>query len=291
MFDQFYTQMQATPANTVTLDLSANMMLNPSRLWEKLSVIDTIDDKELFELLKGYYEMILNEIFLNKEQKFIGLFTNPKFISCMTQVLYNVQLPDQQKIRLNKMAYDYLVLRDNKDEYIQSLLMNMSKIVNRDYIPKLCGVGLPESIAALLAMARFSSTKDISNVRRLNRILMQQPENTLTEQMIVDIYLVLFNHILPLFEGIMLDVCSPQMMTPPQAEIYGLISLAILDLMNELPTASIKQGILRFIEDKNIMYPDSHIRFNLEACSANDYPRFLAAIDQLKQEGVYSSIF
>lgn len=291
MFDQFYTQMQATPANTVTLDLSANMMLNPSRLWEKLSVIDTIDDKELFELLKGYYEMILNEIFLNKEQKFIGLFTNPKFISCMTQVLYNVQLPDQQKIRLNKMAYDYLVLRDNKDEYIQSLLMNMSKIVNRDYIPKLCGVGLPESIAALLAMARFSSTKDISNVRRLNRILMQQPENTLTEQMIVDIYLVLFDHILPLFEGIMLDVCSPQMMTPPQAEIYGLISLAILDLMNELPTASIKQGILRFIEDKNIMYPDSHIRFNLEACSANDYPRFLAAIDQLKQEGVYSSVF
>ena len=291
MFDQFYTQMQANPVQTVKLDLSANMMLNPSILWNKLSTIDAMDDKELFDLLNGYYDMILNEIFLNKERRFIELFTVPKFISCMTQVLYNVRVTENQKIRLNKMAYDYLILKADKDEYVRSLLIGLSKAVNRDYIPKLCGLGIPESIAALLAMARFSSTKDIHNVRRLNHILMQQPENTLTEQMIVDIYLVLFDHILPLFEGIMLDVWSPQMMTPPQAEVYGLISLAILDLMNELPTASKKQGILRFIEDKNIMYPDSHIRFNLEACSASDYPRFLAAIDSLKQEGVYSSVF
>lgn len=291
MYQQFYNQMQMNPTQTITLDLSSNMMLNPSILWNKLSNIDTLDDKELFDILKGYYEMILNEIFVSKDQKFVNLFTNPKFISAMTQVLYNIQLPDTQKRRLNKMAYDYLALKTDKDDYIQSLLMGMCKTVNRDIIPKLCGIGLPESIAALLAMARFSSDKDIYNVRRLNRILMNQPEEMMTEQMIVNIYLALFDHILPLFEGVMLDVVSPQTMSPSQAEIYGLISLAILDLMNELPTLSIKQGILKFIEDKNILYPDSHIRFNLEACSANDYPKFLTAIDMLKSEGVYSSVF
>ena len=106
-------------------------------------------------------------------------------------------------------------------------------------------------------------------------------------QKIVDIYLALFEHVLPLFTGVLLDVVSPQNMNSNSSEIYGLITLAMLDIMNELPIADIKTGLVRFEETRQIWYPDSPLRLNLESCSEEDYPRVLCAIDQLKTEGVY----
>lgn len=292
MFESFIEKAKETPRQKpITLDLASNMALNPTLLWNKLEQIDFIDDKDLFNLLKGYFTDILDEIFDSKNQKFVGLFTNPKFISALTQVLYNTELPEKYKRRTNKMTYDYLVLRDNKDSYVEELLMAMAKTANRDKIPKLCALGIPESVASLLVMSRYSSEKEIVNVRRLNHILMSQPVATMTEQKIVDIYLALFNHILPLFEGVMLDVVSPQNMSPDEAEIYGIITLAALDLMNELPLASIKHGLQLFIDDKRILYPDNHLRLNLESCSPHDYPRLLTAIDLLKNDGVYIPTF
>lgn len=292
MFENFIEKAKETPQQKpLTLDLASNMALNPSLLWNKLEQIDSIDDKELFNLLKGYFTDILDEIFVSKNPKFIGLFTNPKFISTLTQVLYNTELPDKYKRRINKMTYDYIILRDNKDNYVEELLMAMAKTANRDKIPRLCALGIPESIASLLTMSRYSSEKEIVNVRRLNHILMMQPVETMTEQKIVDIYLALFSHVLPLFEGVMFDVVSPQNMNQSEAEIYGLITLAALDLMNELPIVSIKHGLQLFIDDKRILYPDNHLRINLESCSPHDYPRVLTAIDLLKNDGVHIPTF
>ena len=288
MFDQFVNKLKEEPVTEpILLNMSNNMVLNPSLLWKKLEMIDQLEDKELYSILYNYYETILDEIFDSKNNKFVWLFTNPKFISTLTQVLYNVELKDKHKRRINKMAYDYLELKDTKDEYVQSLLIAMSKTANRTKIPNICALGIPESVAASLAMARYSSEKEIANVRRLNRILMNQPVETMTEQRIVDIYMVLFSHILPLFEGVMLDIVSPQNMGPQQSEIYGLITLAALDLMNELPINQIKYGLTLFSEDKRVLYPENRLRINLESCSENDYPRLLQAIDLLKHEGVY----
>lgn len=294
MFEQFYKQCKekSNDNNQITLNLSKNMIMNPKLLWDKLSNIDNIDDKELFEILRQYYSNILDEIFVSKNDNFINLFTNPRFISSLTQVFYNVNISDSQRYRVNKMAYDYLAIKDHKtDEYIKGLLICMSKTVNRDKIPKICALQIPESVASLLVLARYSSDKEIINVKRLNHMLMIQPPETINEQLIVDIFIALFDHILPLFEGVMLDVSSPQAMSPGQSEIYGLITLAMLDLMNELPIESICHGLIRFIEDKRILYPDNNVRLNLESCSPTDYPRLLTAIDIIKQDGIYVPVF
>ena len=117
---------------------------------------------------------------------------------------------------------------------------------------------------------------------------MKQPENLLDEQKIIDIYLALFDRVLPLFTGVMLDVVSPQNMQSTSAEeIYGLITLAILDIMDELPVADIKRGLKLFDEDRKILYPDSSLRMNFKACSPADFPRFCRALDELEAEGVY----
>lgn len=287
------------PASTdsqgaVTLDFTSNVTLTPEMLVNKLKSINVMTDKEVYELVNDYYEDILTDIFIKKEKQekseFTDLFTVPKFIIALTQVMYTLTPSHTTRRRLNKMSYDYLVLKErNRDPYVSGLLMALSKTVNRDKIPKLCTLPLPEDLASLLALSRYSSEKEVLNVKRLNRVLMNQPADSINEQKIVDIYLSLFEHILPLFTGVMLDVISPQNLSPNTAEVYGLITLAALDIMNELPIVDIKKGLTMFDEDRKIQYPDSPLRINLESCSQEDYPRLLKAIDLLKQEGVYIS--
>lgn len=285
----------AEDTGSVTIDFSANVLLTNDMLADKIKSLDNLSDQDIYILVRDYYDTILTDIFEskdnNKKSDFIDLFMQPKFIIALTQVMYNIppeNITSQTKRRLNKMSFDYLMIDENdRDKYISGLLMALSKTVNRDKIPRLCTIPLPEDMASLLALARYSSEKEVLNVKRLNKVLMSQPLTSLSEQKIVDIYLALFEHVLPLFTGVLLDVVSPQNMNSNSSEIYGLITLAMLDIMNELPIADIKTGLVRFEETRQIWYPDSPLRLNLESCSEEDYPRVLCAIDQLKTEGIY----
>lgn len=285
----------AEDTGSVTIDFSANVLLTNDMLADKIKSLDNLSDQDIYILVRDYYDTILTDIFEskdnNKKSDFIDLFMQPKFIIALTQVMYNIppeNITSQTKRRLNKMSFDYLMIDENdRDKYISGLLMALSKTVNRDKIPRLCTIPLPEDMASLLALARYSSEKEVLNVKRLNKVLMSQPLTSLSEQKIVDIYLALFEHVLPLFTGVLLDVVSPQNMNSNSSEIYGLITLAMLDIMNELPIVDIKTGLVRFEETRQIWYPDSPLRLNLESCSEEDYPRVLCAIDQLKTEGVY----
>lgn len=282
--------------DSIELDFTTqNVVLTPDSLQAKFSLIDTMSDREIYELVKEYYETILTTIFESNDKiirrSFIDLFTNTKFILALTQAMYTVTPNDITKKRLNKMCYDYLVISEHdSNDYIGGLLMSLAKTINRDKIPLLCAIPLPEDLSSMIALSRYSSEKEVVNVKRLNRVLMNQPVDSISEQQIVNIYLTLFDHVLPLFTGVMLDVESPSNMNQNAMEVYGVITLSILDIMNELPTADIKKGLTLFDEDRRIQYSDKPIRINLESITESDYPRILTAIDQLKSEGIIISL-
>ena len=277
----------------ITLDFSSNILLDEDTLFNKIkhSIIEQLD-LDTYQLVKEYYELIMDDIFKKKDQgkasNFTQLFTVPKFIQIITQVMYECRPSDMTRRRINKMSYDYLVKKDHdRDQQVGSLLMSLSKTVNARERLKICAtINISGDLASLLTLARYSSEKETINVKRVNRVLMNQPLKTINEQMVVDIYLALFDHMLPLFTGVMLDVMPVQTLPKDAAEIYGLITLAILDLMNELPITDIKKGLTLFNEDRNMQYQDCPLRLNLESCSQVDYPRLIGAIDALKREEI-----
>lgn len=276
----------------IGLDYSAMIKLTPDTLCVKMrNEFKMMSDREAFSFVKTNYEMMLSDIFDKKERKerseFTQYFTDSRFLSIMTQVMYTETPDEKTKRRLNKMCFDYIVLKsNNKDPYIVDLVFALSRTINRDIIPILCTIPLSEEMAANIALSRYSSEKENINIKRLNRVLMNQPLDSLSEERIVNIYLKLFDHVLPLFTGVMLDVQSPQNMSSDAEEIYGLITLAMLDIMNELPIGDIKKGLKLFDEDRKILYPDSPLRMNLKCCSETDFPRFVRALDELEAEGI-----
>lgn len=276
----------------IGLDYSSMIQMTPETLYTSMqNTFKLMNDKDAFNLVKNNYKIILSDIFDKKERKetsnFIKYFTDSRFLSIMTQVMYTETPDEKSKRRLNKMCFDYIVLQSkNKDQYIVDLISALSRTINRDIIPVLCTIPLSESMAATIALSRYSSEKENINIKRLNKVLMNQPLETLNEEKIVNIYLKLFDHVLPLFTGVMLDVQSPQNMSSDAEEIYGMITLAMLDIMNELPIGDIKKGLKLFNEDRKILYPDSPLRMNLKCCSETDFPRFVRALDELELEGI-----
>ena len=89
---------------------------------------------------------------------------------------------------------------------IKELLFGLSKVVNRAKILQLLGIGgITEELAAYLALSANSDSNGITNVKRVNFILLQQPVNKMTTQYIVKIYEKLFNSAKEIFIGTITD--------------------------------------------------------------------------------------
>ena len=285
MYEQFMRQPQ-TQQNTQTITVDFSNMIGGSNIKSKLSNIDSLTNADIYNIFGTYLNDILDCIFKDKDQQLIELFTNARFITIATQAMYNITPTITQRRRLNKLAYDYLILKnDNKSKEISALMINFSKVVNKDITPRLCGYGLSEDVATMIALARYSSEREITNTKRLNRVIMQQPMKIMTEQMIVDIYCALYTSALDLFEGVMYDIASYQTLNENEKEIYGTITLALLDIINELPMSLIKEVLRCFTNNQQMLHPDSRLRFNIESFCPEDYPRLDECIQWMKNNG------
>ena len=274
-----YKRKNAAPM--VKMDYTTNVTSNPIILAQELANIDLIDnDKLASSIAKGWY-IILDKNFVDANKQIVAnAFTNEKFVTYFSRVMNQVELNYQQRIMCNKLVYDYLTLKASKDLCVESLLYNMGMIVNKDIIPGLMGIGLDSNIASKIAIARYSTAKETLAVKRVNVIIVNSPIEMMTEQMIVNIYEKLYDHLLPLFEGIMFDKWDEDCFIEAEdcEEIYARINLALLDILNEMPEDMIYNIIAQYTSNKEISYLNTPVRFNIHSISS-DYSRVIQAID------------
>jgi len=270
-----------------SLNILDNPILNSSLLREKLEHIDTLSDRELFMLVRDSFDSVLKQIFSNKDQDYLKIITNTKFLIALHQVVSNINLNHTQRIQCNKLAYDYFT-SENNDPYIKQLFFALSKSVNREIIGALCSIGLGEDLASYLALARSSSEKEIINVKRLNFIIVSSSVDIMTEQMIIRIYEKLFDSVTPLFEGIMFDGLDmdDEYISESMNLIYSTISLAILEILNNMPSQDIRKVLISYQGDYEALYHQTKPRFQVSAISG-DYMRILNVIDTLKEEKIF----
>ena len=273
MFDKFYKELEANVPykEKEYVDLSKSTLFNPTLLSQQLSNVSTINDKDLFELLRTNYDTILHEACSGTEnsQDYLALMLDNRFLNIFTQAI-NAQysfMNYSSKIYCNKIAYDYITSGKNIDDYTKSLMYNLSRIVNRSVIPGLIGIGLNEDVASYLALARYSSQKEKVDIKRLNFILITLPLELMTEQMIVSIYEKLFNSMTLLFETTMFDTSVDNIGTDSCGEIYSRISLALLGLLNVMPLESIRKVLISYAGDYLMLHHGEITRFSMHSIS------------------------
>lgn len=267
------------------LQFMNNILADQHALHNQIVKIQTMTDSELYEFALKFYNLVLENIF-SKNDKMLALqlFTNVRFVNIFNQVIRSANITDSQRTYVNKLAYDYWIMpEDKKDDIVKDALLNLTRTANRDIIPRLLSIGLPEQICALLAMARFSSLKESLNVKRLNVFICNQSPEVFTEGIIVKVYCALFNRITPLFNGIMFDAWEPiEGLEIP--ETYSVIDLAILDILEQLPTDMIRSVLLDYTDQKHLLHPNDKVRFDIRAISVGDYPRISGITEYLEKE-------
>ena len=271
----------------VDININNDPVINASLFEQMLSSdIESISDSYLYQVIKASYKDILKGIFERKDTNYLVTFTNPKFLSVLNQVMNTIQIEHDERMAYNKLAYDYLTL-SHSDDYIRTLLFTLSKTVNKYYIPGLIGIGLSENLASYLALARFSSHDDIINTKRVNFIIMTTSSNIMTEQRIVDIYSKLFDSVTPLFEGTMFDYLNDEedWVTDEIELVFSTISLAVLAILNSLPTNMIIKVLESYNIDNQLLHSDEPKRFSLRSISG-EYYKIVNAIEFLEQKGI-----
>lgn len=286
MFEIIDKIMQTPTGKVEYADMTDNIMFNPETFKEKLSNIDSLSDSALMDLVRHSYSFILDEIERGNYQNGSSLFTNVRFLNSFLQIVKAIRLNDGQRKAVNKLCYDYLTWEHDKDNKVKQLLFTISKIVNQDVLPGLLGLGLNEELCDFLALSRFSSSKELINVKRVNFIIRSQPSSLMTEQMIVDIYSKLFDSVSTLFSGTILDVEQFSEEEYEASLVYSTISNAVLDILETLKLEDIRQVLLSFNITREYYYNSKPVRFTLNALG-DDYNRINTVIQSLKAEGVY----
>gem|GEM_PF-1813248 len=272
------------PKQFIDINMLDSIEMNPSILVPRLSNINNIDDNLLFQLLQEAYTHILDKSFIDTNSVLIAnLFTNERFVEIFTRVLSakTDSFTLDQKINCNRLIYDFMIYK--KDPNIMNLLYGLARTINRDSIPRLYGYGFSNKLIIDLIISRYSTKDQKVAMKRVNCTIMNSDIDMMTEQNIVYIYEKFFDHLSPMFEGIMFDVWEADSMTINQEEIYGRITLAILDILNESPLDVIYAVLKNYAQTKCYLQNAAPVRINLKSIAVSDYGRICQMVDLFEQ--------
>ena len=135
MYESFIKDLAAHKKVEVKLDLSQNMILNPQLLWNKLSDIENIDDRELYNILSNY---------LDKEiELYYVLLVDGKVVGCgginvaekrtIGKISWDIMHPDYQGKSLGKKLLRYRIKVLKAIPSIKKITVRTSQLAYKFY--------------------------------------------------------------------------------------------------------------------------------------------------------------
>lgn len=249
--------------------------------------IDNIPFEEVCKFVQKYHKIIFNYIFNNisKDKKSVELLKNKIFVNALIYVLQNTQFEYFDKIMVNRVIYEYNQHNQGVDD-ISELYIIAGKLNNREYIPRLMGLGIPERMAALLSVARYSSLKEDINFRRLNLAMISSSKDLFTPEIIYKIYDIFTTSVTVLFTTIMYDIYTDEVLdyiSEDAADVYANIGLVACDVINTLSSEDIRKVLISFASMYKTDDKHNYIRFSMKSLSQSEYQRVYTVIDDIEK--------
>lgn len=288
-FQQAAKEKQPVPTY-VDVDIEKQFMTNIYILFESMRQINTYTDEQVKELVLSSYIPLLELTLRTNENPYyskgiLSIFSNERYINMLINVLNTNRLDFNHRVYLNHILYDYKTFKGKPSNSLITKLHNeLANVANFDVVPKLLGAGLGKHLVTDVAVAKFSTFDPYIAVKRVNLVLFNSKKE-LSLQDIVNVYQYLFNTgVANLFAGVMFDVYSDSDLNNAeeyQRDIYYNMSLAVLELVNTMPTPA----ITTIISTYSMSAQNMPIRFSLRL--SDDYYRINQVINTLTSQGIY----
>ena len=269
--------------NTKMVEMDMNQF-NRNYFKNSIPLFNQMSIHEISIIIKNNIDTISSDI-LKDDMDYAPLLRDQKFIDAFIRAISSIPIDYVTKLACNKITYDYFT-SDNPEQGIKQLYLNMSKTVNSETIGKLMSIGLDELIASNLALCRYSSANENTNVKRLNFAIYHRSPTIMTEQMVVWIYEKLFNRISDLFQATMFEVYTQQQQQDfgeNFMEVYGTVGLAVLTILNNMTSENIRKVLIGY--NGEWMYKNKPpVRFSLHTLSG-DFSRINRVVDYVTSMG------
>lgn len=254
----------------------------------RLSEVNHMQDKDVFDFINTNINSICISI-MQSDELTVSTLLNLRFFRIFSDVVSAIPLDYRIRLCVNMICYDYFI-EGYDDKEFKRMAVALVRTINRKEIEKLRAIGLDTDIATNLTLAKFASTDEYLNIRRLNFVICSKSPLIMSEQMIVWIYEIFFDKIGDLFCGTMLGYLVPDDIDGTDEndeflEILSIVHLSLLDIVNNLSTIDIYTLLRRYsIEWDYAGKPETYIR--LKSISA-DYSRIQSVVDALYKENIY----
>ncbi len=290
--DKYYQRIATAPKEKekikVEYDIINNSSINRDLFKRTLHNINNIDNINLKAFIQANIDQIINDI-INNNADYVDIFQNYRFLDIFTEVINSINITYNITLGCNKLSYDYITLsEDHIDTTVKNKLINLSNIVNRNTIKRLMDIGINTTDACNISICRYSSGNEKINTERLNFILCKMNSSVITLQNIIYIYEILYDNISSLFSGIMFETYTEEEEDDFGYDFmnnYSNINIAILTIVNNLPSDKIETLLRGFVEEwKSNKCPQT--RFSFRSIS-NDYNKINNVVEGLIANDIY----
>lgn len=280
---------------------ASNPYFNLPILKQNIDNIDSMSDEELKNFITRNYKSILSNIFSGKNTaKYIAKLQNTRVLDALISIFNSFQFIDSNdSVIINTLCYHYITLpKDKQNNSVLNRMLQLSRIVNKNYEPRLLGLGLSPNLTAMILIARFSDISIDVCIKRVNFIIITQPKELMTEKMIEDIFRIIYdcmNDYPRMFSYLMVDVIpeydenneNTWWVTEEISEVDSVLGLVILNILDSLPSQMIRNTLINYTETRNTVYSNKPVRYSLQNLS-EDYYRINSVIYAMQvNEGVY----
>ena len=302
MFDKYYAEQQEHVKNhkveMVKVMPYRSPTFNSAVLLQNINDIPKMSDAEIRSFIDRHFDSILNAVFQG-DREHVNCFRDIRFLDALTDVLIVKKFYENDVVvKLNNICYDYISLNNSmKDPNVVNKMIRISTIINKIDLPRLLGLGLNPNLASMLLISRYSTFDINVAIRRVNFIIVTQPTNVMTHDVIVEIFNTIYKE--PeiwsrIFQYFMFDVIPEYNENDPNAawvtadieENNSEINLAILDILNKEPMKVIRGALLNYSESYSMLNYKKPIRFSLRKLSG-DFDRI---VDVANNMAIYEGI-
>lgn len=269
---------------------------NRSILMQNIDSIPQMGDADLHRFIANNFNIILKNVFNGGNiEKHVRCFQDVRFLDAFIDILVQKQYFDGDEIiQCNTICYHYLTMPQHlKDPKVENRMLNIANIINRSGLPRLLGLGLSDNLSSMLLIARFSDTNLDIVVRRVNFIIITQPPEVMSQKMITEIFRILYNvmedwpRVFPYFMTDLIpnrreDDVNTWWVTDDVEEVNSTMSLSVLEILDNLPTETIRKVLVNYSEGYAIMGANKPVRFSMRRLS-DDYYRINNVVMQLQE--------
>ena len=308
MFENFYQEnaeyMRDNPPQYHQFQPQQSYTFNSTNVENSINNTDSFKDDQLLQFVTANFENIIKLVFQNyrnnyEPTKFLEKFRDIRFLKAFVEAAKTRigRLVPEQIVQCNVIAYENIRL-GIQDEEFNTLLLELSGIVNAGYCQRLEVVGLNKYYAQMLCVARFSSMIHNVIIKRVDFYMIQFPMGVMSKDNIVKILDILFDasavpNWVKLFPSFMYDALPDEdsgrgkWITSDMELVDSAIELAVLDIINSFPMEGIRAVLVNYAETHSLMGRGKRVRFSMNSLNWEDYGRINEMVEQLRyNEGI-----